>query len=189
MSALEVVAQQTLENKNFNSRQNEQRRNQVVDNYGETDRIRLKKDGGSEPVPEEILRACFDMVYPIGKIVPSSKPLTFPYGTWEERDEGYYIGATKDSNKAGTTTEAGLPNITGEISGLNMRGSSSNVIRKNGAFSDSVRRTGAIIGCSGVVGDSITTINLDASNSNSIYGSSTTVTPKTYWAYVYERIA
>lgn len=47
MNALEIIAEQTLDNKNFNRRQNEQRRNQVVDIYGETHTRNLMHDGGA----------------------------------------------------------------------------------------------------------------------------------------------
>ena len=77
------------------------------------------------------------------------------------------------SNSAGTEKEAGLPNITGDISGYyNYQGTHSHV--QNGALFVN-ELFGNVTSASG--GDYNCGLGFDASRSSSIYGNSTTVQP------------
>ena len=91
------------------------------------------------------------------------------------------MGASS-SHKAGTTAEAGLPNITGsfvadvkkgkhEVSGAFTTGSSIAVTGEYNNFSDVYK------------------FSLDASKSNAIYGRSATVQPAAYYVYIWHRVA
>lgn len=75
------------------------------------------------------------------------------------------------SATSGTEHSAGLPNITGDVSGLEIKGWRGT---SGGAFS-LTKGTGYCEG-SGTV-EAINVINFNAQNSNSIYGNSTTVQP------------
>lgn len=111
--------------------------------------------------------------YPVGSIYQSTDP-TSPAalfgGSWEEiASERVLMGASR-THTAGTTVEAGLPNIkfsfTAATVGSNFRGGSS---YGNGADSSD--------------------FNLDASKSNAIYGRSSTVQPAAYYVHIWHRVA
>lgn len=82
------------------------------------------------------------------------------------------------STTSGTVKNAGLPNITGSANGLIDVYSDKSA--KKGAFSNSVyiEKTQAQNNPNVVAGDDwVYTLNFNASNSNSIYGNSSTVQP------------
>ena len=96
------------------------------------------------------------------------------------------MGASS-SHKAGTTVNAGLPNITGTANGgvLSMVTPSS-----DGAFGGKYYDTSTRHG-GGERGDWFSTYNrtFDASKSNPIYGASDTVQPAAYYVYIWHRVA
>lgn len=98
------------------------------------------------------------------------------------------IEGTVDVNALGNLVAAGLPNITGTAAGIRANKSQSGV--SNGAFT-----WGTITGASGGNNTSEnpyssgSTLTFNASNSNSIYGKSTTVQPQTIKGYYYMVIA
>lgn len=84
----------------------------------------------------------------------------------------------KGSDTSGTYTEAGLPNITGNIGSINAGQNWNEWVSRNtnGAFSPiSVRN---IVGIAGGSTDNIYRATFNASRSSAIYGRSNTVTPK-----------
>lgn len=101
------------------------------------------------------------------------------------------MGAS-DTHPAGTTVEAGLPNITGELisrpSGSSSAGGS--ITAGYGAFTLVPAGSGGndvpLSFQSGLV--SPDKIKFDASNVSSIYGASTTVQPPAYYLYIWKRI-
>lgn len=145
----------------------------------------------SAPVP----RTLVDFFYPIGTYYKTDDPNFNPNvswgGTWVLEDEGRFLQATKVASKAGTTVEAGLPNITGDVGVQGYYGepNSGAGLTGRGAFAqnseqvrlkDITNSTGWVNGGSGV--------SLDASRSSSIYGNSDTVQPKSKLVYVWHRI-
>jgi microcystin-dependent protein len=78
---------------------------------------------------------------------------------------------TKGSTTAGTDVSAGLPNITGAISQFRSHSSAS----KSGAFSGSSSGQESMGGYSDPTSVNYINISFSAANSNSLYGSSSTV--------------
>lgn len=123
--------------------------------------------------------------HPVGSIYqtisPENPAVTFGGGTWEKIAQDRVLMGASDTHPAGTTVEAGLPTITGEVSGL------------FGEITDK-RATGAFYARSDITkwtdaawGDDYEQLGFDASRSNSIYGRSSTVQPPAYFTYTWLR--
>lgn len=109
-----------------------------------------------------------------------TSPASFIGGTWE-RIEDCTIWGASDTHPAGTTVEAGLPNITGRFGGTQV--------------DDVGPATGAIYTVTSYdvlqegIGYSKMSLRFDASRSNPIYGASDTVQPQAYCLYIWHRVA
>jgi hypothetical protein len=109
-----------------------------------------------------------------------TSPASFIGGTWE-RIEDCTIWGASDTHPAGTTVEAGLPNITGRFGGTQV--------------DDVGPATGAIYTVTSYdvlqegIGYSKMSLRFDASRSNPIYGASDTVQPPAYCLYIWHRVA
>lgn len=107
-------------------------------------------------------------------------------GTWQKIAQDRVLMGASSRHAAGSTVEAGLPNITGTANGgvLSVDEPSS-----NGAFG----ATEYIIGISYRNGDVRDLYKydrtFDASRSNAIYGASSTVQPAAYYVYIWHRVA
>ena len=128
--------------------------------------------------------------YPVGSIYQSTDP-TSPAalfgGTWEEIASERVLMGASSSHAAGTTVEAGLPNITGSAGPDNGAGFY-NVTRPNarGAFYGGGNSYSY---CSSGANASGKDLCFDASRSNPIYGASDTVQPAAYYVYIWHRVA
>lgn len=135
------------------------------------------------------LQAIGNFIYPVGSYyITESQELdtvdkmnAYFGGTWERLETGRFLEAgTSVSNK-----EAGLPNITGvttdnfHYAGV-ARGENSGCFQ----IDDSLPRAMAIGSGSGV---GVYHTRFNASLSNSIYGNSGTVQPKSRVVYIYKR--
>ena len=128
--------------------------------------------------------------FPVGSIYQSTNP-TSPAalfgGTWEQIASERVLMGASSSHAAGSTVEAGLPNITGTANGgvLSMSTPSS-----DGAFGGKYYNTTTRHG-GGDKGDWFSTYDrtFDASKSNAIYGRSNTVQPAAYYVYIWHRVA
>ena len=124
--------------------------------------------------------------FPVGSIYQSTDP-TSPAalfgGSWEEIASERVLMGASSTHAAGTTVEAGLPNITGTLSEI--MGSVWASPSGSGAFS------GKYIGRSLENGSSgnYSNIFFDASKSNAIYGRSSTVQPAAYYVHIWHRVA
>ena len=124
--------------------------------------------------------------FPVGSIYQSTDP-TSPAalfgGTWQEIAQNRVLMGASSTHAAGTTVEAGLPNITGTLS--DVMGSFYAYPSGSGAFS--VKGIGKSLenGSSGNYGN----ISFDASKSNAIYGRSSTVQPAAYYVHIWHRVA
>ena len=124
--------------------------------------------------------------HPVGSIYQSTDP-TSPAalfgGTWQEIAQNRVLMGASSTHAAGTTVEAGLPNITGTLS--EVMGSFYAYPSGSGAFS--VKGIGRSLenGYSGNYGN----ISFDASKSNAIYGRSSTVQPAAYYVHIWHRVA
>ena len=110
-----------------------------------------------------------------------TSPASFIGGTWE-RIEDCTIWGASDTHPAGTKLEAGLPNITGKMSGLynEMRGESKALYSVE---IDNATKTTSAEWEKGKM------LYFDASRSNPIYGASDTVQPPAYCLYIWRRVA
>lgn len=103
-------------------------------------------------------------------------------GTWQEIAQNRVLMGASYAHAAGTTAEAGLPNITGSFV-ANVRIGKHTV---SGAITASNRltTTGADNNDAEVY-----KFSLDASKSNAIYGRSATVQPAAYYVHIWRRVA
>lgn len=126
--------------------------------------------------------------YPVGSIYISTRstsPASLFGGTWESIASERVLMGVSSSHGAGSTVSAGLPNITGVLKDLFVSGQFN---QSTGAF----KRSSAS-------GFSEKTDSSDwlgwadaqfyASDSNSIYGNSSTVQPAAYYVYMWRRTA
>lgn len=141
--------------------------------------------GGTAPDP-----------YPVGSIfqtVSTTSPAALFGGTWQEIAFNRVLMGAGTGYTAGSTVEAGLPNITGsftskstDVGGSPFSGDA-NVLSAKGslAFSEKSTSYGGYTGHSG----SQYNIQFDASRSNPIYGRSYTVQPAAYYVHIWKRVA
>lgn len=103
-------------------------------------------------------------------------------GVWVKTAINRVLQGTNDKSKVGTTIEAGLPNITG---GFNAHGSVA-IKELSGAFYGQGPTAGEAASYGG--NPELTHYFFDASHSNTIYGSSTTVQPPAELVFIWKRI-
>lgn len=136
--------------------------------------------------------------HPVGSIYqtisPENPAVTFGGGTWEKIAQDRVLMGTSDTHLAGTTVEAGLPNIKGSfearphMSGNEFVGGSitggdgklfAHSIQTSNNINNSMTETGNVYKSDVVF--------FNASASNSIYGASNTVQPPAYFTYTWLR--
>ena len=134
--------------------------------------------------------------YHVGSIfqtVSTTSPAELFGGTWQEIAFNRVLMGAGTGYTAGSTVEAGLPNITGsfttkstDVGGSPFSGDA-NVLSAKGslAFSEKNTSYGGYTGHSG----SQYNIQFDASRSNPIYGRSYTVQPAAYYVHIWKRVA
>ena len=106
-------------------------------------------------------------------------------GSWEEiASERVLMGASY-AHAAGTTVEAGLPNLKGSFSGVASTAYPN--LSNSGALS--ISRNDSISGYEGGSYGTSCNVSLDASKSNAIYGRSSTVQPAAYYVHIWHRVA
>ena len=126
-------------------------------------------------------------IYPVGSLyigTTDTCPIANLFGTWEKIEEGLCLQSVKGEQVAGTTVEAGLPNITGRFSGIISWGgtptTSGCVTATKGA------NTG--IGHSGDKHWNYSTASINASRSSSVYKDDCdTVQPPAYLVNIWKR--
>ena len=134
--------------------------------------------------------------YPVGSIfqtVSTTSPAALFGGTWQEIAQNRVLMGAGSGHAAGTTVEAGLPNITGSLTepengadSSPFRGSKAG-LSKSGAlkFTEINASWGGYSSLSGSTYD----VYFDASRSNPIYGRSYTVQPAAYYVHIWKRVA
>ena len=126
-----------------------------------------------------------DNLYSVGSIYQSTNstsPAALFGGTWEQIASERVLMGASSSHAAGTTAEAGLPNITGSFVADVKKGER----EVSGAFT-----TGSAIATTGEYNNfsNVYKFSLDASKSNAIYGRSATVQPAAYYVHIWRRVA
>lgn len=127
--------------------------------------------------------------HPVGSIYQSTDP-TSPAalfgGTWQEIAQNRVLMGASYAHAAGTTVEAGLPNITGRA-GPDEQAGFYNVNRPNayGAFYGGGESYDWTASGTSAPGKDLC---FDASRSNPIYGRSATVQPAAYYVHIWRRV-
>lgn len=152
--------------------------------------IPVLSNGNIDYVLKNEIAGC---AYPVGSIYMTvgADPASIFGGTWTlVAGERVLMGAGS-GHATGSTVDAGLPNITGDFYG-DLNGNHHRGIFFNGS---GALRTGTVSWGSSVNAYSIsnsynnaTHINLNANNSNSIYGKSSTVQPAAYYVNIWQRV-
>ena len=127
--------------------------------------------------------------YPVGSIfqtVSTTSPAALFGGTWQEIAFNRVLMGASSTHAAGTTVEAGLPNLKGSFSGVASTAYPN--VSNSGALSISTNN-GGLAGYEGGSYGSNCTVSFDASKSNAIYGRSTTVQPAAYYVHIWHRVA
>ena len=169
-------------------------------NIEPTFKVGVILDGTAEFIAVDARAAAiFDLIYPIGSVFATtgSAPTR---GTWEEIAQGRTLQGADSGHAAGTMIAAGLPNITGNMA-MTFGYTSDNrqtpypigAVSVSGVFSTDSKwgrmftpeftshaMDSEFIYSAGV---------FDASNSNAIYGASSTVQPPAYVVHFYRRTA
>ena len=134
--------------------------------------------------------------YPVGSIfqtVSTTSPAALFGGTWQEIAQNRVLMGAGSGHAAGTTVEAGLPNIAGSLSETSNNGKTSpfrgnkNAISSIGALAVT-EVSSPFCGYAGYEGSAYD-ISFDASRSNPIYGRSYTVQPAAYYVHIWRRVA
>ena len=127
--------------------------------------------------------------YPVGSIyqsTSSTSPAALFGGTWQKIAQNRVLMGASSTHPAGTTVEAGLPNITGVFNRDENYGIITSTNKSSGAFYYGGTNVGRGVTSSDVQGGNLC---FDASRSNSIYGASTTVQPAAYYVHIWKRVA
>ena len=140
----------------------------------------LRGDGTWQAIASSGLSA-----YPVGSIfqtVSTTSPAALFGGTWQEIAQNRVLMGAGSGHAAGTTVEAGLPNITGSFVADVKKGEH----KVSGAFT-----AGNVIASTGEYNSfsDVYKFSLDASKSNAIYGRSATVQPAAYYVHIWRRVA
>lgn len=140
-------------------------------------------------------------LYPVGAIYIGTQatcPLAslISGSTWELVSEGRVLQGADSSHSANSTIAAGLPNITGDFyleANIIVNANEQNVVFRNnsdGAFRTKYANMNTCLGQYSIVSNYRDSgINFNASNSNSIYGASSTVQPPAYVVNIWRRTA
>lgn len=136
--------------------------------------------------------------HPVGSIYqtisPENPAVTFGGGTWEKIAQDRALMGASDTHPAGTTVEAGLPNITGRLAVRALKTIYETGVfltQENGALKsiaiDSVEDFSNLISTEDASARYGGSVSIDASGSNPIYGASNTVQPPAYFTYTWLR--
>ncbi len=123
--------------------------------------------------------------WPVGSIyqtIGSTSPASLFGGTWTEIASERVLMGASSSHAAGSTVDAGLPNITGSFPGATYN----NRVDATGAFTQT---TDISEGDNTYSDFNFKKVSFDASRSSSVYGKSTTVQPAAYYVHIWRRTA
>ena len=135
----------------------------------------------------------YETFYPVGSIyigVTSECPMAslISGSVWELVATDRVLQGSSSTHTAGTTIEAGLPNITGDIYAGGTYGSSI-FTSSSGAMQNDSNSGWRTSTTQNTVSGASDRVSFDASRSNSIYGKSSTVQPPAYVVNIWQRIA
>lgn len=136
--------------------------------------------------------------HPVGSIYqtisPENPAVTFGGGTWKKIAQDRALMGASDTHPAGTTVEAGLPNITGIVSTRALKSEYKTGVfltEGKGALKsvavDSIEKFTNLIATEDGTSKYGGSLAIDASLSNPVYGASNTVQPPAYFTYTWLR--
>ncbi len=139
---------------------------------------------------DALLSAPSSGAYPVGSIyqtTDAASPAALFGGTWEKIASERVLMGASSTHKAGTTVNAGLPNITGDSWLRPDKGK----ISENGCFylTAAKQRDPTVYTGGNSASGVQSTVGFDASRANAIYGASSTVQPAAYYVYIWHRVA
>ena len=118
--------------------------------------------------------------------VDSTSPAALFGGSWEEIASDRVLMGASSTHAAGSTVEAGLPNITGSFVANVYSGKNA----VSGAVTASDQNATVYADNNNFMSYSnVFKFSLDASRSNAIYGRSSTVQPAAYYVHIWHRVA
>lgn len=156
------------------------------------------QDGSAKfEVHDKRMKAIVDLIYPVGSVVAiadNSTPKFMSYGMWEKVGSGRVLWGADSSYSAGTTIEAGLPEIAGNMGGASYINSiippNTNNPSATGAFSARITTNVPYATITGPgTGPVNSVIGFSAKRYNAIYGNSNTVQPPAYVVNFWRRTA
>jgi hypothetical protein len=114
-------------------------------------------------------------------------------GTWQEIAQNRVLMGASYAHAAGTTVEAGLPNITGSVVPKLTNIYNSFISESGATMTGAFYNTGVFSPYGGadaaVTNSAPKDLYFDASRSNPIYGRSRTVQPAAYYVHIWRRVA
>ena len=122
----------------------------------------------------------------------STSPAALFGGTWEQIASERALMGASSTHVAGSTVEAGLPNITGSIYNVSGWVSKDGVTEDevaSGAFKRDKNKHSSWNFENANYSHHAYKTNFDASLSSTIYGASSTVQPAAYYVYIWHRVA
>ncbi len=131
-----------------------------------------------------------DTIYPVGAVyisIESTSPASLFGGSWTAISSGYALWTTTSSG--GSTLSAGLPNITGTLGFEFMTNTRTHVAGTGALSGSSFSGSDTHGGAGSSQKEDYLSLSFSASNSNSIYGNSSTVQPPAYQVYAWRRVS
>ena len=126
--------------------------------------------------------------FPVGSIYQSTDPASPAAlfgGSWEQIASERALMGASGIHAAGSTAEAGLPNITGKIGNIGFA-ANGYYVAEGALMAERIRDFGSH---GAGEGNKWKNISLDASRCSTIYGASDTVQPAAYYVYIWHRVA
>lgn len=157
------------------------------------------KQEGEVIYPYTLAKNILDL-YPIGSIylsVNNTNPSEYFGGTWTQVSQGRCLfgAGTLSGNTytAGTTVNAGLPNIDAKVglfySDYNLNNNDYQSFVTNPFYYNESESHGTGTNMSSGTADTQRLIRMNLSRANSIYGNSSTVQPNAFVVYMWQRTA
>lgn len=135
--------------------------------------------------------AMINKIYPVGSIymsVNATSPSALFGGTWQSIGSGRVLQGADAAHAAGSTIEAGLPNIKGSVTSDDVNYYWGAGTSASGAF-ENAHVGGSYISGASWGGSRGNGFNFDASRCSAIYGRSDTVQPPAFVVNIWVRIA
>lgn len=147
---------------------------------------------GNAGFTKKFISTLFLLMHPVGSLYPSdnsTSPAELYGGTWEKIASNRALMGASSTNPAGSTAEAGLPNVEGYFAfGTATSGAWTKAMAGTGPFSTSGNATVSLATQYQDFKNSNVIMRFSLAKANSIYGNSATVQPPAYFTNLWRRI-